>query len=203
MSSPATKLEASSAEERDQIASSDDSPHFHEKEADDARPEDVAQAEEVESASDLNLDYNDNDEEPALHARTYFALAAMFMLNMVQVLALQSPPAVVCRLPQILAASTSLTSPAVGIYRRGSEQCCGSRLGSGRTVARSSCRGAHYIINLRHVPGQKDHSGRLLRDIIHWLRHRTWIHDHGSPHCRPDPDRIWLRYGAPCILHSQ
>lgn len=35
------------------------------------------------------------DEEPKLHARTYFALGAMFMLNMVQTLALQSPPVVV------------------------------------------------------------------------------------------------------------
>lgn len=43
-----------------------------------------------------NLVYNDNDEEPEFHARTWFALAAMFLLNMVQVFALQGPPAVVC-----------------------------------------------------------------------------------------------------------
>jgi hypothetical protein len=42
-----------------------------------------------------NFVYDDNDEEPELHARTYFALAAMFFLNLVQVLALQGPPAVV------------------------------------------------------------------------------------------------------------
>jgi hypothetical protein len=41
-----------------------------------------------------NLVYED-DEEPELHARTYFALAAMFFLNLVQVFALQGPPAVV------------------------------------------------------------------------------------------------------------
>lgn len=44
---------------------------------------------------DVNLVYDDNDEEPELHARTYFALAAMFLLNLVQVFALQGPPAVV------------------------------------------------------------------------------------------------------------
>lgn len=44
-----------------------------------------------------NLVYNDNEEEPELHARTYFALAAMFTLNLVQVVALQGPPAVVSR----------------------------------------------------------------------------------------------------------
>ena len=45
--------------------------------------------------SSANLVYDENDEEPELHARTYIALAAMFFLNLVQVLALQGPPAVV------------------------------------------------------------------------------------------------------------
>ena len=42
-----------------------------------------------------NLVYTDVDEEPELHARTYIALLSMFALNLVQVFALQSPPAVV------------------------------------------------------------------------------------------------------------
>lgn len=42
-----------------------------------------------------NLVYDDVDEEPELHARTYIALAAMFLLNLVQVVALLGPPAVV------------------------------------------------------------------------------------------------------------
>lgn len=42
-----------------------------------------------------NLVYDDNDTEPELHARTYVALSAMFLLNLVQVFALQGPPAVV------------------------------------------------------------------------------------------------------------
>jgi hypothetical protein len=45
-----------------------------------------------------NLVYDDVDEEPELHARTYVALLAMFVLNMVQVFALQGPPAVVSTL---------------------------------------------------------------------------------------------------------
>jgi hypothetical protein len=45
--------------------------------------------------SETNLVYDDVDEEPELHARTYIALAAMFSLNLVQVVALQGPPAVV------------------------------------------------------------------------------------------------------------
>lgn len=47
------------------------------------------------SLSDPSADQGDTDEEPELHARTYLALAAMFLLNMVQVLALQGPPTVV------------------------------------------------------------------------------------------------------------
>jgi hypothetical protein len=42
------------------------------------------------------LVYENAEEEPELHARTYLALASMFLLNFVQVVALQGPPAVVC-----------------------------------------------------------------------------------------------------------
>jgi hypothetical protein len=54
------------------------------------------QVEEVDK-DDGNLHYDEVDVEPELHMRTYIALAAMFMLNMVQVVALQGPPAVVSR----------------------------------------------------------------------------------------------------------
>jgi hypothetical protein len=43
----------------------------------------------------VNLVYDQTEEEPELHARTYFALLAVFFLNVVQVVALQGPPAVV------------------------------------------------------------------------------------------------------------
>src|SRR4051812_31283192 len=42
-----------------------------------------------------NMEYNNDDEEPEFHARTWLALAAMFLLNLVQVVALQGPPAMV------------------------------------------------------------------------------------------------------------
>lgn len=57
--------------------------------------EPVAEGVHAENAS-VNLDYNDDEHEPEIHARTYYALIAMFLLNLVQVLALQGPPAVVC-----------------------------------------------------------------------------------------------------------
>lgn len=45
--------------------------------------------------NDQNLHYDEVDEEPQLHARTWLALAAMMLLNMVQVVALTGPPVVV------------------------------------------------------------------------------------------------------------
>ncbi|UNI15994.1 hypothetical protein JDV02_002474 [Purpureocillium takamizusanense] len=49
---------------------------------------------EPTASSDSNWDYEDGDIEPELHARTYLALAAMFLLNLVQLIALQGPPTV-------------------------------------------------------------------------------------------------------------
>lgn len=42
-----------------------------------------------------NLVYDNDEEEPEVHLRTCLALAAMFLLNLVQVFGLQGPPAVV------------------------------------------------------------------------------------------------------------
>ena len=52
--------------------------------------EEAEHLEQVVNSSE-NLVYDDNEEEPELHARTYFALLAMFFLNLVQVFALQGP----------------------------------------------------------------------------------------------------------------
>ena len=38
----------------------------------------------------------ENEEEPELHARTWIAVAAMFMVSFTGVLALNGPPTVVC-----------------------------------------------------------------------------------------------------------
>lgn len=47
--------------------------------------------------TDDNPVYDEVDEEPEIHMRTWIALASMFLLNLVQVFALQGPPAVVGR----------------------------------------------------------------------------------------------------------
>lgn len=59
----------------------------------DGLPEPV-RSEHVEHAG-RDLTYNDEEEEPELHFRTYLAVAAMFLLNFVQVFALTGPPVVV------------------------------------------------------------------------------------------------------------
>jgi hypothetical protein len=72
-------------------------------------PADAKHHEDVIDAS-TDLVYNDDDEEPELHARTYLALAAMFLLNLVQVFALQGPPAVVSYLSRQIDIYSVLTS---------------------------------------------------------------------------------------------
>ena len=47
------------------------------------------------SVTEENLSYDDPEEEPEIHVRTWIALASMFFLNLAQVFALQGPPAVV------------------------------------------------------------------------------------------------------------
>lgn len=42
-----------------------------------------------------NLLYDNIDEEPAIHLRTWIALGSMFLMNFVQTFALQGPPSVV------------------------------------------------------------------------------------------------------------
>ena len=75
--------------------------------------------EDVPATND-NLEYENDDEEPELHARTWIALAAMFLLDMVQLVALQGPPAIVSghgMLEQVDAAD----GVAI-LYRSGPEQ---------------------------------------------------------------------------------
>lgn len=68
-----------------------DDPHCGRK---DDTVEDSQHVEDIKEQIGENLVYEE-DEEPELHAQTYFALAAMFLLNLVQVFGLLGPPAAV------------------------------------------------------------------------------------------------------------
>ena len=57
----------------------------------------TAEISHVDNKDELgNLTYGLVDEEPEVHFRTYLATAAMFLLNLVQVVALLGPPVAVC-----------------------------------------------------------------------------------------------------------
>lgn len=45
--------------------------------------------------SEVNLAYSEEDVEPEIHLRTYLALFALFLLNVVQVVGLTGPPSMV------------------------------------------------------------------------------------------------------------
>ncbi|KIW18439.1 hypothetical protein PV08_02727 [Exophiala spinifera] len=51
--------------------------------------------ENVATDYDLNLHYDEVDEEPELHMRTYIAIAAIWLMNLAQTIAIQGPPAVI------------------------------------------------------------------------------------------------------------
>ena len=56
----------------------------------------IVDAKHLEQATKCENDIvYDGEEEPEIHMRTWIALASMFLLNLVQVFALQGPPAVV------------------------------------------------------------------------------------------------------------
>ena len=57
-------------------------------------------SEKAFSTIEDNLVYDDAEEEPEIHVRTWVAVAAMFLLNLVQILALLGPPVVVSDNPQ-------------------------------------------------------------------------------------------------------
>lgn len=46
--------------------------------------------------TDENLHYENDEEEPELHARTYVAVFSVIVFTIAGLLALQGPPAVVC-----------------------------------------------------------------------------------------------------------
>lgn len=68
---------------------------------DDERPEpsNSSDLEKSTGPPSGNLVYDNVDEEPVIHLRTWIALASMFLMNFVQTFALQGPPSVVSKAP--------------------------------------------------------------------------------------------------------
>lgn len=62
-----------------------------------------------EEVVDTDLVYADENEEPAFHHRTYIALLALFILNYVQIVALNGPPGIVSSFRDLLTAACLLS----------------------------------------------------------------------------------------------
>jgi hypothetical protein len=147
-----------------------------------------------------NFEYDDDENEPELHARTYVALLAMFLLNMVQVLALQGPPAVVrgCR-HQIW--NTILTIVA-DIYRTRSQRCGPGDVDSELPFVGSGCSRPCHLLRLGYVSSAQVYSSHLLNHIFHRRsncarRKRNW-----PSHRGPNPNWFWIRHCTSRILCS-
>ena len=160
--------------------------------------------ERTESATTTSaFDYDDDAHEPELHARTYVAVLAMFLLNMVQVLALQGPPAVVCGQNPIFTdvGTKCRLLPASFHWKR--PQCHrATDMDSKFTILGSGRCWPSYRVRLRHFPGPETHLGLLFDDFIHWCSDCTERYPYWS--CYRSPNTNWLRIcnRTSCILCS-
>lgn len=152
-------------------------------------------------APSTNLVYNHDDEEPELHARTYFAVAAMFLLNMVQVFALQGPPTVVS-----IDHETNLALYLLDVafdHRGGSSQHSCPDMGAQRPVTRPSRHRSSYFFRVRHISSPKSSPGRPCNNLFHRCCHCAWIEQHLPAYCGPDLDRNWIRNCPFGVLHPK
>lgn len=156
---------------------------------------------EQRTPSEENLVYDEVDEEPELHARTYVALAAMFLLNLVQVVALQGPPAVVGANQQLVV--VDWTDCIALLHRNGPQESSSPDMGSKCPVSGASCHFAHYLLRLRHLSSSQAAARGLFRHLVCWSSHCTWVSQHLQAHHRPDPDWIWLCIGATRVLRAK
>jgi hypothetical protein len=110
----------------------------------------------VEHSTPRDLVYEGVDEEPEFTARTWIALASLFVLNLVQVIALTGPPAIVSK-GHASQTRNSLTFPrAAVLYRsRPAEPRC-SDLGPKCAVPRTGRRWARNRIRLGHLSSSQD-----------------------------------------------
>ena len=156
----------------------------------------------IDSANDLVC--NDVGNEPELHARTYIALVAMFLLNMVQLFALQGPPAVVSNLHPIELETTKLIGPNTALVHR-----CGSQeFGNGDmgTQFALSCTGSDltsHLLRVRRIPGAKDTACWNLCHLVHWRSNCARLRQHLSTDFCSNLDWVRFRLGTSCILCSK
>jgi hypothetical protein len=201
----------------------------HQHDPDQPQVDRKVEAEHVEqssvTANQDNLAYADEEEEPELHARTYLAIAALFVLNFVQVFALTGPPAIVSS-GHLLADPWAHRSaylywrrlgwilyPKLGPQRPVPSSSCGRTSHRKRSHAFNSmaarCRrfnehqGSRFsVIRLRHIPSPEDSPNRHLYRLVHRRCHRPGLKQYLPCHRCPDPHRFRLCGGASGLCHS-
>lgn len=90
-----------------------------------------------------NLVYDNDEEEPELHARTWMACAAMLLLNFVLTFALQGPPVVVSGLDILRRNFTNGTLIQALYHRERRQWCPRTDLGAQCVYSYASRVGAH------------------------------------------------------------
>lgn len=138
--------------------------------------------------SDGNLVYEDDDEEPELHARTYIALFSMFLLNYVQVLALQGPPAIVSGHQRFLLGRPLLTDVAL-LHRKESRQPSSPDMGPQFAFTRPGGLGSSRLIRIRYLSSTEAYPNRLLSCLSRRFSHRTGLSRHLQTYRGTDADR--------------
>lgn len=141
-------------------------------------PKDEKSAAHLETLETLdtehNLVYNDVDEEPEIHARTWIALAAMFLLNLVQVVALQGPPAVVSNLSLLyLVQKADRGRYSAFLYWKGPQQQRSADLGTQFALTRPSSPWPRYFLRLRYFPSPKTYPCWVVDYLAYRCSHCT------------------------------
>lgn len=150
-----------------------------------------------------DLTYENPDEEPELHLKTYFAVAALFLLNFVQVFALTGPPVVVrCQIVHFLLSRLTLALTAWS-DRRGSLRARDAELDPQCILACPGGAVSDYLIRVGYFPGKEADPGCNLHDLVRWSGPGTKLEQHGAFDCCTSAHRLWLRRRAPRILCPQ
>ena len=126
-----------------------------------------------------NLVYDDAEEEPELHMRTYVALASMFLLNLVQVFALQGPPAVVRSFDCYIYALLSLIAL---LHWNEPRQLSSRNVGSELAVTSTGCHLSTHLVCIRHIPSSEAASRWVLGDQLHWGSYCPWVWQYLQTH---------------------
>ena len=127
----------------------------------------------------------------------------MFLLNLVQVFALQGPPAVVSPLGRTLSRHTTDTTLKALLHWCQSRCYRRADLDHELFVARSSSPWPHHRLCIRYLPSTKDHLGVDMHYLFHRLCHRSWGPVDWQTNRCPDAHWLRLRRSASSILRTQ